>query len=112
MKLDRQVLRYTGYFREAVVESRLEHYSIRRLTLFYYIEDHTLSINEHRQVNSGRPQGAFLKRRQVLKDDQSGICIQPRDLIVGENIVILGKNIRIVSCDQYTREFCELNNIP
>lgn len=48
VKLDRQVLRYSGYFRESVVESRLEHFCVRTLILYYYLEDHTLSIIEPR----------------------------------------------------------------
>lgn len=80
VKLDRQVLRFHGYFRESVVESRMEHYRITKLIIYYYLEDHTISIIEPRQMNSGKPQGSFLKRRMVLKEDNSGICILPTDL--------------------------------
>ena len=109
--MDRQVLRFYGYFKEPVVESSLEHFRVRKLVLYYYLEDHTLSIIEPKQMNSGTPQGAFLKRQNVLKEDQSGICILPQDLRVGENILIYGKNIRITDCDLYTREFYEHNNL-
>jgi len=60
--MDRHVLRFSGYFKEAVVESALENYRVRKVTLFYYLEDHSLSITEPKQENSGVPQGAFLKR--------------------------------------------------
>ena len=109
VKMDRQVLRFFGYFREAVVESALEHYRLRKLVIYYYLEDHTLSIIEPKQTNSGTPQGAFLKRQSVLKEDRSGICILPQDIRVGSNISIYGKNIRVYDCDQYTREFYEHN---
>lgn len=62
VKMDRHVLRFSGYFKEAVVESALENYRIRKITIFYYLEDHSLSITEPKQENSGVPQGAFLKR--------------------------------------------------
>lgn len=39
----------------------------------------------------------------VLKRD--GTPIDPYDFRVGEDIEILGRNIRIYSIDQYTREF-------
>jgi hypothetical protein len=44
--MDRHVLRFSGYFKEAVVESALENYRIRKLTIFYYLEDHSISITE------------------------------------------------------------------
>ena len=55
MKLDKQVLRYFGYFKESVVESRLENYRIRKLVIYYYLEDHSVMINEPRDTNSGAP---------------------------------------------------------
>lgn len=55
VKLDKQVLRFFGYFKESVVESRLENYRIRKLTIYYYLEDHSIMINEPKQENSGTP---------------------------------------------------------
>jgi hypothetical protein len=49
------VLRFLGYFKESVVESRLENYKVRKLTVFYYLEDHTVMISEPKEVNSGTP---------------------------------------------------------
>ena len=46
-----------------------------------------------------------------MKSDGSGMVISPRDLMVGTNIVIYGKNIRLVDCDAYTREFFAHNGI-
>lgn len=62
-------------------------------------------------MNSGVPQGAFLKRQIVMKSDQSGVAISPHDLMVGTNIMIYGKNIRLTDCDVYTREFYAYNGI-
>lgn len=112
VKMDRQVLRFFGYFKEPVVESALEHFRVRKLIIYYYLEDHTLSVIEPREVNSGTPQGPFIKRQAVLKEDSSGLAISPHDLRVGTNIFIFGKNIRVTDCDQYTREFYEVNNTP
>jgi len=49
------VLRFFGYFKESVVESRLENYRIRKLIVCYHLEDHSIMINEPKQVNSGTP---------------------------------------------------------
>jgi len=47
------VLRWFGYFREAVTESAKEQYRIRRITILYYLEDDTLEVTEPKQENSG-----------------------------------------------------------
>lgn len=105
MKLDKQVLRFQGYFKESVVESRLENHRIRKVTVFYFLEDKSIMITEPKQVNSGTPQGAFLKRQMVLKPDGSQQPFMPQDFRVGLDIGIYGRSIRIYDADQYTREF-------
>lgn len=56
------MLRFYGYFKEAVEESRLENYRIKKIMIYYYLEDKSIMIIEPKQVNSGMPQGGFLKR--------------------------------------------------
>jgi len=77
VKLDKQVLRFYGYFKEHVVESRLENARVRHVTIFYYLEDKSIMITEPKQVNSGVPQGPFLKRLVYLKPD--GCPMMPDD---------------------------------
>lgn len=103
VKMDRQVLRYYGYFREAVVESRVETSRIRKLIICFYLEDNSISATEEKQENSGIPQGYFLKREKCLKADESGRFLSVLDFRVGSDILIYGKNIRIYDCDEYTR---------
>ena len=102
-------MRFFGYFKESVVESRLENYRIRKLIILYYLEDHTIMINEQKETNSGTPQGLFLKRQMVLKQDGSNTPFLPTDFRVGLDVGILGRAIRIFDCDQYTREFFEVS---
>ena len=106
-QLDNQVIRFYGYFQEAVTESPLENYKLHKLILLYYLVDQTLQIIEPKIENSGTPQGAFLKRQQVLKADNSGLPIFPQDIIIGKELIVYSKHIKIVDCDQYTREFYE-----
>jgi DUF1126 PH-like domain len=40
-------------------------------------------IIEPKQMNSGAPQGNFLKRRMVLKQDGKGVALLPSDFIIG-----------------------------
>jgi len=69
VKLDKQVLRFYGYFKESVVESRLENFRIHSLLVYYFLEDKSILMIEPKQVNSGVPQGQFLNRQMVLKGD-------------------------------------------
>jgi hypothetical protein len=93
------VLRFLGYFKESVVESRLENYRIRKLIILYHLEDHTIAVNEPKEVNSGTPQGVFLKRQMVLKQDGSNTPFLPTDFRVGLDVGILGRSIRIYDAD-------------
>ena len=54
---DRQVLRFYAYFQEGVEEKREEHYRIRHCTIFFYLEDDSIQVNEQCVENSGIPQG-------------------------------------------------------
>jgi len=103
--MDRHVLRFYGYFKESVVESRLETARLRKLIVFFYLEDNSLSMLEPKQMNSGIPQGEILKRKKVLKSDGSGKNIGIEDFIVGQDVNIYGKHIRLYDCDEYTRSF-------
>jgi EF-hand domain-containing protein 1 len=73
--------------------------------VLYHLEDHTIMIIEPKEVNSGTPQGTFLKRQLVLKQDGSDTPLLPTDFRVGLDVGIFGRCIRITDCDEYTREF-------
>lgn len=109
VKLDKQVLRFFGYFKEHVVESRLENHRLRKVTIFYYLEDKSIMLTEPKQVNSGVPQGAFLKRQVVLKAD--GCPFMPDDFQIGADSEIYGRCIRVYDCDEYTRAFYQRQGI-
>jgi len=104
------VLRFFGYFKESVVESRLENYRIRQMIIYYFLEDRSVMITEPKQVNSGTPQGAFLKRQMIIKQDGSCMPFEPTDFRVGQDHGICGRSIRIYDCDQYTREYFDNMN--
>jgi len=83
----------------------MENYRIRYLVIYYYLEDHSIMLNEPKQTNSGTPQGVFLKRQMVLKQDGSGLPLLPEDLNVGIDVGIAGRSIRVYDCDDYSREY-------
>lgn len=100
---DRQVLEFTAYFKEAVVDSPHERYRVRRCQLSYYCEDRSIKVSEPRVENSGLPQGLFVKRHRVPKDTSSFLELE--DLNVGEQVTIYGRVFHIVDCSPATREF-------
>jgi hypothetical protein len=44
----------------------------------------------------------------VLKQDGSGLPLAPTDFLVGLDVGIFGRSIRIYDCDEYTREFFDV----
>jgi hypothetical protein len=50
-----------------VHESREENERVRLIQIDYYLEDDTICLLEHKQVNSGIVQGTFLNRHRVPK---------------------------------------------
>lgn len=104
MKLDKIVLQFSGFFKEAVVESNLENYRIRQVIIYYYLEDSTIMITEPKEMNSGIPQGVFLKRQGVMKTGTQDILV-PADFFIGETVEIYGRQFKITDADTYTREF-------
>lgn len=104
---DRKVLRFYGYFKETVNESNMENHRIRRVILYYYLEDDSMHVAEPRQDNSGIPQGIFIKRHKFSKD--SGELYSPADFKVGETVTMYARTFHLVDCDEFTREFYAAN---
>ena len=55
-----QVLRWYGYFKEAVTESAVENFRVRKVVMFFYLEDNSCQVVEPKEDNSGLPQVAAL----------------------------------------------------
>jgi len=61
-------LRFYAFFKEAVSESAVESYRVRKVTIMFYASDGTLEIVCHRDgpvTNSGMGGGVFLNRSHV-----------------------------------------------
>jgi hypothetical protein len=97
-----KVLKFDAYFREDVPISTEEHYRIRQVNIYYYLEDDSMSIIEPIVENSGMPQGKLIKRQRLAKNDV-GDHYHWKDLNRGINITIYGRTFRIVDCDRFTQ---------
>jgi hypothetical protein len=110
--MDRHVLRFYGYFKESCVETPIEQFRIRKVIIYFYLDDNSIEVIQPKQTNSGVPQGIFLKRQKVLRDDGSGLHVSVKDFRIGDDVVIFAKKIRVLNCDEYTREFYENLGTP
>eukprot|EP00435_Cladocopium_sp_Y103_P059707 s418_g21.t1 len=107
---DRHVLRFTGYFKESVVETNLENFRVRKVVIYYYLEDDTCQIQEPKQDNSGMPQGQLIRRHRFPAAD--GGYLKSEDIRVGSTLQIYGRSIFVTDCDPFTREYCEQLGMP
>ncbi|XP_060046027.1 EF-hand domain-containing protein 1 isoform X1 [Erinaceus europaeus] len=107
---DKKVLKFDAYFQEDVPMSTEEHYRIRQVHIYYYLEDDSMSVMEPIVENSGIPQGKLIKRQRLPKNDV-GNHYHWKDLNRGINITIYGKTFHIVDCDHFTQEFLESQGI-
>lgn len=101
--LDRHVLRFYGYFKEAVIESNLENSRVRQCIVYYFLEDDTCQVVERRQDNSGIPQGQLIRRHRF--PGYSGGYLSWQDLMVGGYLHIYGRNIYLTDCDEWSRSY-------
>ncbi|KAH0621819.1 hypothetical protein JD844_023461 [Phrynosoma platyrhinos] len=107
---DKKVLKFDGYFQEDVPMSTEEHFRIRQVGIYYYLEDDSMSVMEPIVENSGIPQGKFIKRQRLPKNDH-GDHYHWKDLNRGINITIYGRTFRIVDCDAFTETFLQSQGI-
>eukprot|EP00405_Crypthecodinium_cohnii_P046979 CAMPEP_0206580294 /NCGR_PEP_ID=MMETSP0325_2-20121206/33063_1 /ASSEMBLY_ACC=CAM_ASM_000347 /TAXON_ID=2866 /ORGANISM="Crypthecodinium cohnii, Strain Seligo" /LENGTH=622 /DNA_ID=CAMNT_0054086277 /DNA_START=356 /DNA_END=2221 /DNA_ORIENTATION=+ len=105
LKHDRQVLRFAAYFQEPVHENPKENFRVRHCTVYFYLEDGTMMVTEPRIENSGIPQGTFVKRHRIPKNDGSFYTFQ--DLATAETLEIYSRAFRLYDCDDFTRDFYE-----
>lgn len=108
--LDKKVLRFYCYFKETVHESPHEFYRVRPCQIFYYLEDDSITVMEPKVENSGMPQGTFLRRQQLPKNDQ-GDKWHWTDMNNGINVTFYGRSFHIYDCDAFTKEFLKSEGI-
>lgn len=108
---DRKVLRFSGYFKEAVHASSAEQWRLRKCLVYLYLEDESMHIAEPKIENSGIPQGVFVKRHRIPKEGQPGQFYSVDDLRIGAELPIYGRVFRLTDCDSFTRSFYAANGV-
>ncbi|NWW75673.1 EFHC1 protein, partial [Climacteris rufus] len=107
---DKKVLKFDAYFQEEVPTSAEEHYRIRQVGIYYYLEDDSMCVIEPVVKNSGLLQGKLMKRHRVPKNEQ-GDYYHWKDLNRGIDITMYGRTYRVVDCDSFTKVFLESQGI-
>lgn len=87
-----------------IANCRVLNHTSCRCVVQYFLEDDTIKISEPREENSGIPQGSFLKRHKVFKDDGHRY-VTWRDLKVPGDLTLYGRTFRITKCDDFTAQF-------
>ncbi len=120
------MLRYFCYLQEAVHEGGdpdLAAVRVRRFTVCYFTASEAFTVEEPRELNSGIPQGTFLKKQRVPKptwaskqqqqqqqQQQQGQQQQgqqqywgPEDVEVGRALSFFGRDFVVLDADAFTR---------
>ena len=121
---EKQVLRWYGFFREALSESQVEQERLRKVAILYYLEDDTMELTEPRETNSGLPQGNFVRRHAIeMQLDEGKVSassaesksgggvrtIHWSDIHVGSFLNIYAKKIMVTDADTFTRNYVTEN---
>jgi len=104
------VLSFKCYFKESVLEAATgENCRVRKCEMFYYVEDDTICIIEHKQENSGVPQGNLIKRHLI---EQDGRPIMLEDIVSGNALTLYGKTFMLCGCNGSTTDYLKNNGYP
>jgi hypothetical protein len=88
----------------------MENSRVRRVIIYYYLDDDTMQLSEPRVDNSGIPQGNLIRRHRIpASDDGSDVYIKADDIRVGMQLTIYGKTIKVIDCDSFTRRYAKEN---
>eukprot|EP00824_Muranothrix_gubernata_P018084 TRINITY_DN36979_c0_g1_i1.p1 TRINITY_DN36979_c0_g1~~TRINITY_DN36979_c0_g1_i1.p1 ORF type:complete len:694 (-),score=158.09 TRINITY_DN36979_c0_g1_i1:27-1916(-) len=103
--MDKKTLRFDAFFLEEIDTHGLEKQRIHKVRIFYHLVDHTISVIEPRQENSGVPQGALIRRHRIPKPHCSEESYTFSDFNIGAEVTFYGKVFHIINCDGFTRAF-------
>lgn len=103
---DRQVLCFDAFFQQTLQEVRGSPYQVRKVKIYFFLEDGTIQVIEPKVENSGVPQGTLISRQRIrfpAPMDENFYDIL--DFNVGREVELYGKVFKITNCDKFTRVF-------
>ncbi|KAF7284998.1 EF-hand domain-containing family member C2-like [Rhynchophorus ferrugineus] len=103
---DKQILCFDAYFQETLQEVPGSPFQIRKVKIYYFLEDGTIQVIEPKVENSGISQGTLISRQRIRipapMDDNFYEFI---DFNIGREIELYGKVFKITNCDHFSRTF-------
>ncbi|XP_974278.2 EF-hand domain-containing family member C2 [Tribolium castaneum] len=103
---DKQILCFDAFFKETLQEVRGAPFSLRRVKIYFFLEDGTIQVIEPKVENSGIAQGTLICRHRIRfpapMDDNFYEVV---DLNVGKEVEFYGRVFKITDCDKFTRNF-------
>ncbi|XP_022907177.1 EF-hand domain-containing family member C2-like [Onthophagus taurus] len=107
---DKQILVFDAFFRQTLQEVALAPFQVRRVKIYFFLEDGTIQVIEPKVDNSGSAQGTLISRQRIrfpAPMDENFYDIL--DFNVGREVELYGKVFKVTDCDRFTRNF--LNRI-
>ena len=89
----------------------MENWRLRKVVIYFYLNDGTIYVCEPKVENSGIPQGVFMKQQRIPKTNGKGDWYTWRDFNIGINMKFYDHVFRIVNCDLFTRKFLTAEGI-
>ncbi|KAF8776923.1 EF-hand domain-containing protein 1 [Argiope bruennichi] len=103
-KMDSKVLCFDGIIKETVADWPSETHRIHYVKVYYYLENDTLRVVEPEIPNSTLCQGTLLRRDHYLHPSGKR-NYSWKDLNIGNDLNIHGKEIHLIDCDAWTRQY-------
>ncbi|XP_049873466.1 EF-hand domain-containing family member C2-like [Pectinophora gossypiella] len=102
---DKHILRFQAYFQQSLHEMRSGSHVVRKVDIYFYLEDGTIKVMEPRTDNSGLMQGLMISRQRIRLPHSYDLYHDVLDLNVGREVTFFGKVFKIVNCDNFTRVY-------
>ncbi|KAI8436844.1 hypothetical protein MSG28_010298 [Choristoneura fumiferana] len=102
---DKHILRFQAYFQQTLHEMRSASSVLRKVEIFFFLEDGTIKVMEPRTENSGMSQGTMICRQRIRLPFSYDMYYDVLDLNIGREVTFHGKVFKIVNCDNFTRVF-------
>ena len=112
---DRKILSFHVVWNDSNYEGEPRYY-----TLNFFLSDKTIEVKEIRHTNAGRDNFPMLLRRQKLAKEPIITTVPalslrneeyytPHDLLIGHKVMVYGREIEILDCDESTRAWYREN---
>ncbi|KAG7308595.1 hypothetical protein JYU34_005814 [Plutella xylostella] len=102
---DKSILHFQAFFQESLHEMRVGTRNIRKVSIYFYLEDGTIKVMEPRTDNSGTWQGLLIRRQRIRLPHSYDLYYDVLDLNIGLEVNFFGKVFKVVNCDNFTRVF-------